>query len=138
MPLVDVVAIVEASAGGAEVTSPVSGARGALVHLELVEEDVSLGEIVLGDTVELRTEDGARYVVVARRATFGFVGVRRSVPLDRAPAELVPLLVRSRGVGRLFVREHVVRVGDRLRLRAQVVGGLVRNDDGPVSLDEVI
>lgn len=141
MPVVDVIAAVAAfdatgRGGGGEVTSPVTGARGLVVHLELLEGETSLGVIVLGDVIELIAEDGARYVVVARRATFGFVNVRRAVALENAPAELVPLLLRSRG-GALVVREHVVREGDRVRLRAHVDAGLVR-DDASMFLDEVI
>jgi hypothetical protein len=92
---------------------------------------------VLGDAIELHAEDGVRYVVMARRASFGFVNVRQAKPLESAPAELVPLVVRSRG-GALSVREHVLRAGDRVRLRAHVEAGLVRPDVGPVRLDEAI
>jgi hypothetical protein len=137
VPPVDVLATVRCFPGASEVQSPVSDARGLVVHLEVLDGGETLGHLVLGDAIELHADDGARYVVMARRATFGFVNVRQAKPLDAAPAELVPLLVRSRG-GSLSVREHVVRSGDRLRLRAQVEAGLVRADDGPVRLDEVI
>jgi hypothetical protein len=136
VPLVDVVATLQGFPGAAEVSSPVSDARGLFVHLELFEGEARLGEIVLGDAIELHA-DGARYVVIARRATFAFVNIRQGIPLASAPAELVPLLVRSRG-GALTVREHVFRAGDRVRLRAHVEAGLVRDDAGPVRLDEVI
>lgn len=137
MPLVDVIASASAL-HGIEVTSPISGERGVLVHLEVTEDDVSLGTIVLGDAIELHADDGKKYVVVGRRATFGFVGTRHAKPLETAPPELVPLLARSRG-GKLFVIEHVVRAGDRLRLRAQVdERDSVRDDLRPVLLDESI
>jgi hypothetical protein len=137
VPLVDVVAMVRPFPGSSEITSPVSRARGLVVHLELFDDGKSLGEVVLGDAIELHAADGARYVVMARRATFGFVNVRQAVPLDGAPGELVPLLARSRG-GTLSVHEHVLRAGDRVRLRAQVESGVVRDDMAPVRLDESI
>jgi hypothetical protein len=137
VPVVDVVVTVQPFPGASEIVSPVSSARGLVVHLEVLEGETSLGEIVLGDAIELHAEDGARYVVMARRAVFGFVLDRRAAPLEAAPAELMPLLVRSRG-GSLSVREHVVRSGDRLRLRAHVEAGLVRDDAGAVRLDESI
>lgn len=137
MPLVDLVATVGRFADAAEVVSPVSGERGVAIHLEVFENDTSLGEMVLGDAIELACEDAARYVVVVRRARFAFLGVRRELAVEKAPAELVPLLVRSRG-GALVVREHVVREGDRLRLRAQVEGGVVRDDLAPLRLDEAL
>jgi hypothetical protein len=92
---------------------------------------------VLGDAIELHADDGARYVVMARRASFGFLDVRHAKPLEAAPPEIVPLVVRSRG-GALSVREHVLRAGDRVRLRAHVEAGLVRDDLGPLRLDEAI
>ena len=140
MPLVDVVATVREFPGAGEVQSPVSDARGVVVHLELFElrdRETSLGSVMLGDAIELVTEDGAKYVVMARRAELAFVQTRRAKPLETAPPELVPLLVRSRG-GALSVREHVIRAGDRLRLRAQVEACLVRDESTPVRLDEVI
>lgn len=137
MPLVDAIVTVASFGGAAEVTSPVTGARGLVVHLELLEGEASLGAVVLGDAIALRADDGSRYVVVARRATFGFVNVERRIPLETAPAELVPLLVRSRG-GELSVREHVVREDDRLRLRAHVEAGIVLDDRVAVRLDEVV
>jgi hypothetical protein len=137
VPLVDVVATAREFPGAGEVRSPVSDARGLAIHLELFEGDVSLGAVMLGDAIALCTEDGARYVVMARRAELGFVQTRIAKPLASAPPELVPLLVRSRG-GSLAVREHVIRAGDRLRLRAQVEAGAVRDESTPVRLDEVI
>jgi hypothetical protein len=137
VPLVDLVATVQPFPGAAEVSSPVSGARGLVVHLEVLEGETSLGHVVFGDAIELHAEDGARYVVLVRRAVLGFVNVRRARTLETAPPELVPLVVRSRG-GALFVREHVVRAGDRLRLRAHVDAGVIRDDSGAVRLDEVI
>lgn len=137
VPLVDVIAEVGRFGGAGEVTSPVTGERALVVHLEVVEGDTSLGAIVLGDAIELRADGGARYVVLARRATFAFVTTGRSAPLAVAPPEIVPLLVRSRG-GALFVVERVLREGARVRLRAQVEAGLVRDDDGAVFLDEVL
>jgi hypothetical protein len=137
VPLVDVIATLQRFAGAPDVTSPISGASGLVVHLELVEGDTSLGVIVLGDAIELHAEDGARYVVMARRATFGFVDVRAAIALESAPAELVPLLARSRG-GTVFVREHVFREGHRVRVRAHVEAGRIRDDGGTIFLDEVI
>lgn len=146
MPLVDVVATVREFPGAGEVQSPVSDARGLAIHLEVFElrehdehgeRETSLGSVMIGDAIELSAEDGAKYVVLARRAELAFVQTRRARPLESAPPELVPLLVRSRG-GALSVREHVIRAGDRLRLRAQVEAGLVRDDSSPVRLDEVI
>lgn len=137
VPLVDVVATVREFPGTGEVPSPVSDERGLAIHLELLEGDRSLGSVMLGDAIELVSDDGARYVVMARRAELAFVQTRSAKPLESAPPELVPLLARSRG-GSLAVREHVIRAGDRLRLRAQVEAGLVRDDSTPVRLDEVM
>lgn len=137
VPLVDVIAKVREFPGAGEVQSPVSGAHGVAVHLELFEGDTSLGSMMLGDAIELWTDDGVKYVVMVRRAQLAFVQTRAAQLLESAPPELVPLVVRSRG-GALTVREYVIRAGDRLRLRAQVEAGLVRDDSSPVRLDEVI
>lgn len=105
------------------VTSPVTGRRGALVRLELVEEDASLGVVVLGDVVRLAGESEILHVVV-RRARLDFAPAP-DLPLARIVPELAPLLRASRG-GTLAVREHVIVRGDVLRL--------VQDDSGAVSL----
>lgn len=153
----DVVATV---ASPDEVTSPFSGARAAFFHVEVLEIAAdgtgwSLGEMLLGDVVVLRIAEPATEVaLVVRRAAMRLVGVRTGgVPLDglpRPPAEAIPLLAKARGRGAPCFREHAVRQGARLRLRAIVedysaspvaLPGprlLVRDDLGPLTLDEVL
>ena len=119
-------------------TSPLTGQRGAIIHLEILERvlldrverralrcgperDESLGEIVLGELVHLGSEDGAELAFVARRARFRFQNPwREKTAIGAIPASLVPLLRSRVGDGDLFFREHVVKEGDRLRLQAIV------------------
>lgn len=103
------------------VTSPVSGARGAFVRLELVEEGEPVGAVILGDLVRFEGPSG-RFDVVVRRMTVE-VPFAEAVPLAIVPPELVPLLRNVRGRGVLGVREHVVVSGAALRLRGIVIGG---------------
>jgi hypothetical protein len=120
------------------VTSPVTGRRGAIIHLEVLERvlldrqerralrtgperDDSLGEIVIGELVHLGSDDGPELSFVARRARFRFRDPRReTMPLAAIPEGLLPHLRSRTGMGALFFREHVVKEGDRLRLQAIV------------------
>ena len=121
------------------VTSPFTGQRGAIIHLEILERvvldrqerralsagperDDSLGEIILGELVYLGSEDGPELSFIARRARFRFrVTPRRETsPLATIPEHLLPHLRSRTGAGALFFREHVVQEGDRLRLQAIV------------------
>lgn len=155
---IDVLARVRSPDG---VTSPLSGRRGAFVHLEVLElgpDPLSadlprvLGERILGDVVTLEFDLGSdlgpgrrrrRVDVVVRRAELRFALLRPPpTPLTELPAELASLVGRSRG-GLLAWREHVVRQGDCVRLRAFVeeqghdrLG--VRDDLGRVELHEVV
>ena len=100
------------------VASPFSGARGAFVRLELVEEGEPVGAVILGDLVRFEGPSG-RFDVVVRRMTVE-VPLAEAVPLAIVPPELVPLLRNARGLG---VRECIVVSGAALRLRGTVVGG---------------
>jgi hypothetical protein len=137
---------------GDDVTSPFTGARAAFFHVALLElggagAEHALGEMVLGDVVVLRVaEAGVDVALVVRRATVRLVSVRTgATPLDalaRLPPEAVPLLARSRGQGTPCFREHAVRQGARVRLRATVEGSgsraFVRDDLAPVFVDELL
>lgn len=137
---------------GDDVTSPFTGARAAFFHVALLElgpagGEHALGEIVLGDVVVLRAADaGVDVALVVRRATIRLVAVRTGgTPLDalaRVPAEAVPLLARARGQGTPSFREHAVRQGTRVRLRAMIEGSgsraFVRDDLSPVFVDELL
>ena len=102
------------------VTSPISGARGAFVWLELLEEDASLGSMILGDLVtfeEIATR--RRFDVVVRRARFTPVLFGDTSALRAIPPELAPLLRAARGRGAIGVSEEVVRQGTELRIRLE-------------------
>jgi len=120
------------------VTSPFTGQRGAIIHLEILERvlldrqerralrcgperDDALGEIILGELVHLGSEDGAELSFIARRARFRFRNPQREkIALTTIPTSLVPHLRSRVGNGDLFFREHVVKEGDRVRLQAIV------------------
>jgi hypothetical protein len=119
------------------VVSPVTGVRGAILHMEVLEElteeqaryravrprpgaRASLGEVLFGDLVACRDEDGRELSFVARRARFRFSDApREAAPIANIPAELVSQLGNAHG-GALAYREHVVREGDHLRIQAFV------------------
>jgi hypothetical protein len=140
------------------ISGPILGRRGAFIHVELLEDSGeggdprSLGEVIFGDllTLELGADGGdvgrrtpmPLVEVVVRRAVLHFASLRPSpLPLGSVPAELAPMLARGRG-GMLLYREHVVRQGDRLRLRAVVEPRgdrlAIRDDLSRVDLDEVL
>jgi hypothetical protein len=110
------------------VTSPLGGARGAVVRVEVLQDRgppapyVLLGAVTLGDVLALETAGGERFQIVIRRATLVLaVAEAPLVPLAlHVPAELVPLLGAASGVGALYAREHVLRCGDAVRLQASV------------------
>ncbi len=170
----DVVATVESPD---VIVSPFTGERAAFFHVEMVEvvtggAEHSLGEVMIGDVVLLHVAElGTDVAVVVRRAVMRLVGPRGAgVPLDslpRPPPEAIPLLGRARGRGAPCFREHAVRRGAALRLRAIVDAGgaggaggaagaaaapeaysgssvvrplrlVVRDDLAPVTLDEVL
>jgi hypothetical protein len=119
------------------VVSPVTGARAAILHMELEEQltdeeprrrlgrpkagaRVSLGDVVYGDLITCRDEDGAELSFVASRARFRFDETRRE---RRSIAAVPPALARSLGNphgGALSYREHAVLEGDRLLVQAIV------------------
>jgi len=109
-----------------DVVSPFTGRRAAAFFVEILEDDVPLGTMWIGDVLSL---DGMKLVV--RRATMAFVNVRPAMtPFgDRIPAEAAPFLKRARGGGVLGFREHAVVKGARLRVQCG-------DDSGPVSLAE--
>jgi hypothetical protein len=119
------------------VASPVTGAKAAVLHMEVLEElteqearsrevrpkpgaRTSLGEALFGDLVTCRDEDGLELSFVARRARFRFSEAPRgSHPIKAIPPELSALMGNPHG-GALAYREHVVREGEWLRLQAFV------------------
>jgi len=160
------------------VLGPVSGLAAAFVQVEVLERlpetspgqlrservlsqgaYVSLGAVIFGDlvTLQLDLEGGAATIdLVARRAELHLLSAheRDATPVDHALPELVPLLSRAKQGGLLCQREHLVRSGARLRLRAVVERAgravasrhpsalaerlIVRDDLAPVRLDEVL
>jgi hypothetical protein len=122
----------------ANVVSPFTGMRAAIVVIELVERlpvtreqgggsdaqsDVyeSLGSVVLGDLATLRDPDGDELTVVVNRARI--TPARReggATPLSRAPAEVVPLLQRATGRGVVCYRELILGTGESVLLKAVV------------------
>lgn len=149
--LVDVLVRV---ASGDDHTSPLSGARGALVHVAVVERRAlaradgeavlvydDVGEITIGDVLVLEA-DGVSVTVLARHARLSLAPGAGGAPLERLPPEIAPLVARASGRGVLCWRERVIAHGDSLRLRAVVEaagapGRLVARDDlAPVILQE--
>jgi hypothetical protein len=149
-------------------TSPISGERGAFFHVDVLEVGPlegpasarSVGEVVFGDLVTLsvlvddppkagvarrsRIDDvegrAWRIDLVARKVALEFADVRPApMPIALVPPELVPIVQRASGLGRLCWREHVVRSGDRLRIRAVVESSgtllVVRYERAPVILE---
>jgi hypothetical protein len=117
------------------IVSPLSGTRGAVLHVELVERftdergggeegsdmDQSLGVLIVGDVVTLRDEDGDEIAIVARRARVEPSLPRRGgTPLTRVPPEVVPILQRASGRGVVCYRELLLREGEAVRLKAIV------------------
>jgi hypothetical protein len=121
-------------------TSPLTGARAAAAHCELVERvaregppgapcrapfdvlETALGAVLLGgELLVLADADGDELILVARRARFE-LGRTPVLPLPRGdlPPELVPLLRSATGRGTMGYREVLLRTGDKLRLRAIV------------------
>lgn len=161
------------------VTSPISGLQSALLQVELLErialaqghgqafggafgrdggaydEFVSLGLVLLGEILVLRDAHGDEISVVTGRARFESATPRNGgTPIDRVPAELVPLLRRASGRGIVCYREFLLVEGDKVRLKAVVepsqvvvtsgyrsgatVRYLARDDLAPVVLEEVL
>jgi hypothetical protein len=128
------------------VRSPMSGVDAALIVIDVVERVVPLerevGRVVLGDTLILRADDGAEIAIVARRAQYRFVGNDTGgATLDRIPPEIAAVLGGARG-GELAWREHVLRHGERVRVRAVVerTGAgrfAARVDIAPVVVSEI-
>jgi hypothetical protein len=115
------------------VASPLSGARGAFVHVELLEEEALIGQVTFGDIVRFAIEPEGSLDVLVRRAECMFHSDVPAATLERFVPELAGLLARARG-GQVRYREHVIACGDRVRIRAHVEGGLVRHDLGTVRI----
>lgn len=138
---VDAVVLTEDS-----VRSPLSGVNAALVVVDVVERATPLerdvGRVVIGDTLVLRA-DGGELAIVARRARFAFVGNDTGgAPLETIPPEIAGVLGAARGAGALAWREHVVRRGMKLRVRAivEASGGrfVARGDLAPILVSEIV
>jgi hypothetical protein len=126
------------------VTSPLTGARAAVVVVDLVERATPLeneaGRAVLGDTLVLRA-DGGEVVIVARLARYAFVSDGARGEVRHAPPEIAFLLSGARGKGTLGWREHLLRRGARVHLRAVVAPSaqgrfVARDDRAPVLISE--
>ena len=123
------------------VTSPLTGLRAAMLHVELVEriplahqDDMlmegrrrdtdlyeSLGVVVFGDVVTLRDEDGDEITIVVGRARIEPQLPRHGgTPLSRVPPELVPMLAKASGRGVVCYRELTLGESDKIRLKAVV------------------
>jgi hypothetical protein len=118
---------------------PGSSANGAAIELEVTEGGTTLGSVLLGDVLALRTESGAIVRIVTRHATVRFdPDEGTAVPLAQGLPEIVPILRRATGAGPIAVRERVLRKGDVVRLHAFLEGdSVVRDDRGPVVLEVV-
>jgi hypothetical protein len=133
------VSVVTTIVSPSSVTSPLTGLRAAIIHLEIVERvplvrdqgmgsedetsDVynSLGVVILGDVATLRDEDGDEITIVAHRARIQPALMRRGgTPLGRVPPEVVPLLANASGRGVICYRELPLAMGDAVRLKAMV------------------
>jgi hypothetical protein len=128
------------------VKSPMTGVDAALIVVDVIERATPLehevGRVVLGDTLALRAP-GGEIAIVARRARFVFVGNDSGGELlERVPAEIAAVLSGARGKGPLAWREHVVKHGTRVRLRAivEASGGrfVVRGDLAPIIVSEIV
>jgi hypothetical protein len=127
------------------VASPLSGQRAAALQIELFEQhnlslfghreiliatsgnfvqgpdESPLGVAILGDSLLLRTDDGAQVSVgvAVPRCTIASSVQPAKCPLGRLPAALVPLFHPTEG-GSLWFRELALKHGERVRLRAVV------------------
>lgn len=118
--------------------SPITGARAAIVHLEILHAGERFDTVVLGETTTVRDEEGVELSFVARRLRFRFAeGTRKAVPLARLPPELVPLLRREPDPGRLSYRECLLVEGDEVRVQAIVVPSLHASAQGYRSLPRI-
>lgn len=125
-------------AGRNEVTSPLTGDRGACIVIEVLERlrsDELRGEeggvnpeelvryhavrsVHLGDSIVLACDDGVELTISTARVSFVFATVSPAVmPLVDPPLELGTLEENGRT---RFFREQAVRVGDRFRIRATI------------------
>ncbi len=122
--------------------SPFTGMRAAIIYLELLsrvpnepkdhlsgiqldptayDQFVLLGSMVIGDLVTLRDPDGDEITIVTRRARIVPALPRRTGrPIERVPAEVVPLLAKSRGGEVVCYNELMLSEGDQLKLTAWV------------------
>lgn len=97
--------------------SPLTGRRGAIVVIDVLEGGRPIGTVVLGDLLRLRTDDGRDLTLVARRTRLVFFDSGAApTPLATLPPELVPHVARSAG-GELGYREHVLGSGARVHVR---------------------
>ncbi len=129
------------------VESPITGVRGALVQIEILEthrlstshhreiviatsgnfvdapEERVLGVATLGGSLLLTAlhEQAMHVTVRARACTITSPGSRARRPLRRVPPELAELFAQPDGGGELWFREVTLAHGDRVRLRAVVV-----------------
>jgi hypothetical protein len=148
------VSVLTTLVSGGSVASPITGIRAAIVVVDVLEHVLShgyevLGTVVLGDLVTLRDDHGDEItVVVGKTRIVRVASGLEGVPLEKPPAELVPLLSKATGRGVICYRELTLGEGAKVRLKAVVeprqVGYSgtksafgVRDDLAPVVLEEV-
>ena len=126
------------------VTSPMTSRRAALHVVEVFEREGpierSVGSVVVGDTLTLRSDDDVAVTLVARRTRFVFglssPSFGAATPLGRFPPELIPVMRKATGRGELSYREHPLVHGSAVLLRAVIETAgptlVVRDDLAPV------
>jgi hypothetical protein len=99
------------------IVSPLTGRRGAVVVIDVLEGGRPIGAVVLGDLLVLQTDDGRELMLIARRTRLVFFEAGAApTPLATLPPELVPHVAGSSG-GELGYREHVLTQGLRVHVR---------------------
>jgi hypothetical protein len=152
------------------VTSPLTRLASAFLQIDLLEriaaeragiqdgslndEYFVLGSAKHGQVLRLRDPDGDEVSVVAGRVRFEPSTTQGGQPVTDVPPGLAPYLRNATGRGILCMREHALREGDTVLLRAVVepslrvvpegyrsgtsVHYLTRDDLAPVVLVEVV
>ncbi len=128
------------------VVSPLSGLASAFLQVDLLErlidEYVVLGSVKYGQVLRLRDCDGDEVSVVAAAVRFEPSTLLGGQPVTDILPELAPYLRNATGRGILCSREHALRTGDAVLLKAVVEPSrtryLVRDDLAPVVLAEVV
>ena len=152
------------------VISPLSGLASAFLQIDLLErlsldragfqdnerddEFFVLGSAKYGQVLTLRDGDGDEVSVVATRIRFEPATLIGGQPVAHVPAVLAPYLRNATGRGVICSREHALRTGDAVLLKAVIepsphvvpdgyrsgtaIRYLPRDDLAPVVLVEVL